>query len=121
MHSQANQARERFNTLLEEQPLILGAVGLAVGAMIGAAFPSTEQEDRLVGEIRDKTLNKGKELGAQAYQKGSELAKQNLERAVQTTSGEQPKPPTRKHDQGRCYHERLENRCDQTRDNAEGD
>lgn len=67
--SQVKQVRDGFNQLLEEQPLILGAVGLAVGAMIGAAFPSTEQEDRLVGEIRDKTLNKGKELGAQAYEK----------------------------------------------------
>ena len=64
----------------------MGAVGLAVGAMIGAAFPSTEQEDRLVGEIRDKTINKGKELGAQAYEKGSELAKQNIERVVQATA-----------------------------------
>ena len=87
--SQVKQVRDGFNQLLEEQPLILGAVGLAVGAMIGAAFPSTEQEDRLVGEIRDKTLNKGKELGAQAYGKGSELAKQNIERAVQATSGKQ--------------------------------
>jgi ElaB/YqjD/DUF883 family membrane-anchored ribosome-binding protein len=87
--NQANQARDTFNKLLEEQPLILGAVGLAVGAIIGAAFPSTEQEDSLVGEIRDKTLNKGKELGAQAYEKGSELAKQNIERAVQATSGKQ--------------------------------
>ena len=87
--SQVKQVRNGFNQLLEEQPLILGAVGLAVGAMIGAAFPSTEQEDRLVGEIRDKTLNKGKELGAQAYEKGSELAKQNIERAVQATSGKQ--------------------------------
>ena len=86
--SQVKQVRDGFNQLLEEQPLILGAVGLAVGAMIGAAFPSTEQEDRL-GEIRDKTLNKGKELGAQAYEKGSELAKQNTERAVQATSGKQ--------------------------------
>jgi ElaB/YqjD/DUF883 family membrane-anchored ribosome-binding protein len=87
--SQVKQVRDGFNQLLEEQPLILGAVGLAVGAMIGAAFPSTEQEDRLVGEIRDKTLNKGKELGAQVYEKGSELAKQNIERAVQATSGKQ--------------------------------
>jgi len=84
--AQANEARERFNTLLEEQPLILGAFGLAVGAMIGAAFPSTEQEDRLVGEIRDKALNKGKELGAQIYEKGSEFAKQNIEHVVETPS-----------------------------------
>jgi hypothetical protein len=32
--SQANQVRERFNTLLEEQPLILGTVALAVADAI---------------------------------------------------------------------------------------
>jgi ElaB/YqjD/DUF883 family membrane-anchored ribosome-binding protein len=86
-HNQAKHARQAFNTVLDEQPLILGALGLAVGAIIGAAFPSTEQEDRLVGELSDKTITKGKELGAQAYEKGSELAKQNIDRVVETTSG----------------------------------
>ena len=33
--SQANQARESFNKLLEEQPLILGAVGLVVALCLG--------------------------------------------------------------------------------------
>ncbi len=33
---QAERAREGFNTLLEEQPLILGALGIALGAAIGA-------------------------------------------------------------------------------------
>jgi hypothetical protein len=47
--AQANRAREGFNTLLEEQPITLGALGLAVGAAIGAMLPSTEQEDRLLG------------------------------------------------------------------------
>ena len=32
--SQANQVRERFNPLLEEQPLILGTVALAVADAI---------------------------------------------------------------------------------------
>lgn len=89
-HNQAKHAREAFNTVLEEQPLIWGALGLAVGTIIGAAFPSTEQEDRLVGELSDKTPSKGKEIGARAYEKGSELAKQNIDRVVETTSGGQP-------------------------------
>jgi beta-lactamase regulating signal transducer with metallopeptidase domain len=50
--AQAQRAREGFNTLLEEQPLVLGAFGVALGAIIGAALPSTEQEDRLVGDTR---------------------------------------------------------------------
>jgi hypothetical protein len=61
--AQANRAREGFNTLLEEQPMILGAVGLAVGAAIGAMLPSTEQEDRLLGPARDKTFFTDKGTG----------------------------------------------------------
>ena len=36
--SQANQVRERFNTLLEEQPLILGTVALAVADAIASTL-----------------------------------------------------------------------------------
>jgi ElaB/YqjD/DUF883 family membrane-anchored ribosome-binding protein len=84
--AQARRAREGFNSLLEEQPLVLGAIGVALGAAIGAAIPSTEQEDRLVGEMRDKTLTKAKELGAQSYEKGRETAKQAVDSAVKTIS-----------------------------------
>jgi Protein of unknown function (DUF3618) len=77
--TQARRAREEFNSLLEEQPLILGALGIALGAAIGAALPSTEQEDRLVGEIRDKAMDKAKQLGGEVYEKGRESAKQGID------------------------------------------
>jgi hypothetical protein len=37
----------------KEQPLVLTGIGLAIGAAIGAAFPSTETEDRLMGAASD--------------------------------------------------------------------
>ena len=43
------EVRSKLSYLLEEQPLILGAIGLAVGAAIGAALPMTETEDNLMG------------------------------------------------------------------------
>jgi hypothetical protein len=46
----------RVNRLLHEQPLMLGALGLAAGAIIGALLPTTEQENRMLGDIRDKTI-----------------------------------------------------------------
>jgi hypothetical protein len=76
---QAEGARQGFNSLMEEQPLILGALGIAIGAAIGAALPSTEQEDRLVGEMRDKAMEKAKQLGAETYEKGREAAKQGID------------------------------------------
>lgn len=43
------EARSRFANLLDEQPLILGVIGLAVGAAIGAALPITETEEQVMG------------------------------------------------------------------------
>ena len=53
---QVDSARERMDRLLQEQPLMLGALGLAAGALIGALLPTTEAEDRFIGDVRDKAV-----------------------------------------------------------------
>jgi hypothetical protein len=45
-----------MDRLLHEQPLMLGALGLAAGALIGALLPTTEAEDRFIGDMRDKAV-----------------------------------------------------------------
>ena len=87
---QVRRAREGFNSLLEEQPLILGALGIALGAAIGAALPPTEQEDRLLGGVRDQTVSKVTELTSETYDQVRETVKQAGE-AVQPDA-EQPPP-----------------------------
>lgn len=42
---------------LEEQPLIAGAVALAMGAGVAAALPRTSAEDRLFGAERDRLMD----------------------------------------------------------------
>jgi ElaB/YqjD/DUF883 family membrane-anchored ribosome-binding protein len=79
LQAEVKRGREGLNSILEEQPLVLGAIGLAVGAVIGAALPSTDQEDRLMGEARDKAIARGKELGGTAYEKGGETVRQAVE------------------------------------------
>ena len=44
-----SEVKSKLSNLLEEQPLILGAIGLAVGAAIGAALPITQTEDNWMG------------------------------------------------------------------------
>jgi len=53
---QLDYARSRMDRLLEEQPLMLGAIGLAAGAILGALLPTTEHEDRFLGDARDKVV-----------------------------------------------------------------
>ena len=93
--AQVRRAREGFNSLLEEQPLIVGALGIALGAAIGAALPSTEQEDRLLGGVRDQTLSKVKELTSETYDQVRETVKQAGEgvKAEIEQSASEPHPP----------------------------
>jgi ElaB/YqjD/DUF883 family membrane-anchored ribosome-binding protein len=90
---QTERVREGFNNLLNEQPLLLGALGIAVGAAIGAALPATEQEDRLFGSARDRTLSEVKQRGTESYEQVrekanavGEAAKQSISNAVRESS-----------------------------------
>jgi ElaB/YqjD/DUF883 family membrane-anchored ribosome-binding protein len=76
---QARRAREGFTQLLEEQPLLVGACAVALGAFIGYSLPATETEDRWMGEARDRTVQRAKEVGAKAREFGAEV--------VQSTDG----------------------------------
>ena len=65
---QVDYARGGVDRLLQEQPLVLGALGLAAGAIIGALLPTTEQEDRLLGEPRDRTVKSVAEKSRALYE-----------------------------------------------------
>jgi len=54
------QTRQTFWQTMEQSPLALGAVVLIAGAAIGAAIPSTEYENRLMGEQRDRLMDQAK-------------------------------------------------------------
>jgi hypothetical protein len=47
------QAQSSLSDLLERQPLVLGAVGLAIGAAVAGAMASTSVEDEWVGNLSD--------------------------------------------------------------------
>ncbi|HEX2493462.1 MAG TPA: DUF3618 domain-containing protein [Steroidobacter sp.] len=64
----AQQVQQRAQAMIDEQPLVLGALALAAGAILGAALPVTDYENRTVGRVRDRTLEKAKDAGEREYQ-----------------------------------------------------
>ncbi len=50
---QAGRAQNAFSQLIREQPLVAGAIGLAIGAIIGASLPRSRREDELMGEASE--------------------------------------------------------------------
>jgi hypothetical protein len=70
-----------------EQPLVVVGLGLAIGAAIGAASPSTEAEDELMGQTSDAIKKETAELAKEQLEKGQAVA----ERVAQSASEEAEK------------------------------
>ena len=61
LRARAGQVGDTFSTLLREQPLAVGAIGIAAGALIAASLPATSTENRYLGRTRDKVAAKAKQ------------------------------------------------------------
>ena len=48
-----NTVQQNVAELFERQPLLLGAVGLAIGAGVAASIPTTETENKVMGDASD--------------------------------------------------------------------
>lgn len=70
----ARQARVGFWETMEERPLALGAAAIALGVVAGLMIPSTRKEDELMGETRDRLVERAKEVGEDALEKGKQVA-----------------------------------------------
>ncbi|QBQ55754.1 DUF3618 domain-containing protein [Nitrosococcus wardiae] len=73
-HYQAERARQGFNHMLYEQPLVLGAVGIILGAALGAALPPTRKEDAWMGRKRDEALERAEAMGKEGLHKAEQVA-----------------------------------------------
>jgi hypothetical protein len=71
---QVDRARTGFEHMLEEQPLVLGAVALALGAVLGATLPTTRIENRYLGPTRERLQNQAGDYARQQWEKAKEVA-----------------------------------------------
>jgi len=97
----AGRAGTGFGHLLEEQPLLLGAIGLAAGAIAGAALPSTEHEDRAFGAARDRALERMKRAGSEGARRVRERAEEAAEKAKSAMEEQRHAGETRGPEPGR--------------------
>ena len=79
---QWERARGGVDYLVHEQPLALGAIGLAIGAILGAAAPRTRMEEQMVGDTARNLTDKAKEMGSQQLEKAKEVTKEVAEKTM---------------------------------------
>lgn len=91
-----DHARARMDRMLDDQPLMLGVLGLAAGAIIGALLPTTEQENRMLGEVRDKAVKGVAREGRARFEAVREKVTTMAAEVVAGAEGEQ-RPTSRPH------------------------
>jgi Skp family chaperone for outer membrane proteins len=88
---EAWQAKRTYQQTLQDNPLALAAVALAAGAAVGLSLPSTQTENELMGQARDRlvqqaqttaqeTMDKVRHVAEEATQAATEEAKREAEK-----------------------------------------
>lgn len=73
---QAHQVKSRLAQTLDENPLLVGAVAVALGAAIGLSLPRTPQEDQIMGPMRDNLMDKAQSTASDTMQKVQQVAQE---------------------------------------------
>jgi hypothetical protein len=66
--AQTRRAQYRAVSALEDRPFLFGGLAVAIGALLGAVIPSTHYEDKIVGQVRDRAVERAKQMGERQYQ-----------------------------------------------------
>lgn len=82
----SRRAGSSFTQLLREQPLITAGLGLALGALLGAALPSTETESRVIGETSDAVKARARQAVGEGVDKAKAVAERTYDAAKHEAS-----------------------------------
>ena len=80
------QGRDNAASFVTEQPLLCAAIGVAIGAALASLLPSTETEDKLMGEASDAVKGTAGQVGSEALESAKNVASKVADR-TQTAVG----------------------------------
>jgi hypothetical protein len=87
---QAQRVEQRLQVTMQESPLALGAVALALGTAVGLAVPATRKENEWMGEARDRLLDQAQSVAHDTIEQVQDVAqKVTGEMAGSARSGSQ--------------------------------
>ncbi len=81
---QAQRVEDRFENTLQENPLALAAMAIALGTAVGLAVPQTQRENQLMGEARDTLVERAQEVASDTFDKVQRVAGEVATDATQT-------------------------------------
>lgn len=73
---------------VEDHPLVLFGVGLALGAALGAMFPTTRTENRILGDMSDDLKHQARDFASSSLQKAEAIGSHAAQSAAQAAEEE---------------------------------
>lgn len=70
----ASRGRNQYEQTLQDSPLIVGAVALAMGAAVGLSIPATEYENQWMGDKKEDLVQSVEGVARDAFSKVQEVA-----------------------------------------------
>ena len=75
----AGQMSANLLSTITENPVVLGAIGLAVGALLGAIVPQSEQEEAALGGVAGQVRKTARDAVQTAMDSGGQIAQQVMQ------------------------------------------
>jgi ElaB/YqjD/DUF883 family membrane-anchored ribosome-binding protein len=72
----AKQVQDNAGRVVQENPLAVGAIALAVGAAVGMALPTTRPEHEFMGQARDSLIGRAESAASDAMNQAEASARQ---------------------------------------------
>lgn len=76
----AGKAYDQYDHYIEENPLAVGAVAMALGAAVGLSIPATTYESKLMGESRDKLMHQAGSQVGDLIRNAGEVAQDKIDK-----------------------------------------
>lgn len=78
-----DRGRRTVESFVEENPIMIGVVGLAAGLLIGALIPGTRRENQYLGRYADEIRDQGVRYAREMAEQGRHLVEENIGRLSQ--------------------------------------
>jgi ElaB/YqjD/DUF883 family membrane-anchored ribosome-binding protein len=86
--AQFKRNRRGVEAFVEENPVMVGVVGLAAGLLIGALLPTTRRENQVFGRYADEVREQGMRYARELAEQGKSMVEENLEAVSKGARGD---------------------------------
>jgi hypothetical protein len=83
---QAGRVEDRVASTMQDNPLAIGAVAIALGMAAGFAIPETRRENEILGPTRDKLVDRARMVASDAKERAHEVVDRVKEAAEEELS-----------------------------------